>query len=73
MKKAKLVVGTMSKADQAKYFMKYIKTKKFQVTVELLGKTKFAYCDDLSELDDFIKTAKARIIEVTEIKHEKRK
>lgn len=68
-KKGKVVVGHMSKEDQEKYFMEYIKQKKFKVQVEVMGKTKWAYCDDLSELDEFVKTTKARIIEVTEIKH----
>lgn len=66
-KKAKIVVGHMSKEEQRKHLTKYIKDKKFQVEVEVLGKRKFAYCDDLSELDDFIKGMKAKIIEVKEL------
>ncbi len=63
-----LHIGYMSKADQEKYMLKYIKNKKYQVEVVILGKKKFAYLDDLSELDDFIKTTKGRIIEIKEIK-----
>ena len=67
-KKGKVIIGHMSKADQAKYLTKYTKNKKFQVEVIILGKKKFAYCDDLSELDYFIKSTGARILEVKEIK-----
>ncbi len=66
-KKAKVVVGHMSKEEQRKHITKYIKDKKFQVTVVIMGKTKYAYCDDLSELDDFIKQTDARILEVVEL------
>jgi hypothetical protein len=67
IKKANLIVGHMSKADQEKKMLPYIKNKKFQVTVEIQGKTKYAYCDDLSELDTFIKASKGRIIEVVRL------
>lgn len=67
-RKAKIIVGHMPKEDQLKKVLPYIKDKKFQVTVEILGKRKYAYCDDLSELDPFIKAMKGRIIEVQELK-----
>jgi len=66
-KKANIIVGHMSKADQEKQMLPYIKDKKFQVTVEILGKRKYAYCDDLAELDPLIKAMKGRIIEVVEL------
>jgi len=47
--------------------LEHMKNKKFQVEVEVLGKIKYAYCDDLSELDYFVKIMKARIIEVVEL------
>lgn len=69
MKKMDVHVGIMSKADQTKKMLKYIKDKKFQVQVEVLDKIKYAYVNELSDLDDFIKSTKGRIIEVKEIQH----
>lgn len=66
-KKANIIVGHMPKDDQLKKVLPLIKDKKYQVTVEILGKRKYAYCDDLSELDPFIKAMKGRIIEVQEL------
>lgn len=67
-KKLHFKIGVMSKEEQTRILTPFLKQRKFQVEIELLGKRKYAYCDDLSELDDFVKRLDAKIIEVKEIK-----
>jgi len=49
-------------------FKEVLAQKKFQVEIEIVGKKKFAYLDDLKELDDLVKEGKLKIIEVIELK-----
>ena len=67
-KKMDIHMGYMSKADQEEKMLEYIKDKKFQVEVEVLGKKKYAYVNDLADLDQFLKLTKGRIIQVKELK-----
>ncbi len=48
-------------------FKEVLAQKKFQVEIEIGGKKKFAYLDDLKELDDLVKEGKLKIIEVIEL------
>lgn len=66
-KEINVITGHMTKPEQEKHMRKIIENKRFQVTVEILGKRKYAYCDDLKELDPFMKAMKGRIIEVVEL------
>lgn len=68
-KKLDVKVGIMDKETQAKVAGEYALSKKYKVQVEVLGKTKWAYCDNLADLDPFLKATKGRIIEVKEQKH----
>ena len=69
MKEDKPVISiiTMSKKDQQKHIKKHIVKRKYQVNIEILGKKKFAYCDDLAELDPLIKETKGKILKVIKI------
>lgn len=69
-KKGELIVAKMSREDQEKYLLPHMKDKKYQVTVVVGGKTKYAYCNVLSELDPFIRAMKGRIIKVVELNKE---
>ncbi len=71
-KKGTIHIATMSKDDQAKYLTSYIKKRKYMVEVILNGKTKFAYCDDLTDIHEAARDLKLKIVKITEIKHEKR-
>jgi len=44
--------------------------KKYQVEIEIKGKRKFAYLDDLSMLDDVCRQTKAKVIEIIELTKE---
>ncbi len=67
-KKGEILIGVMSKEEQKKQLYKHIKNKKFQVDIEIFGKKKFAYCDELSELDELIKSTHAKILKITGLK-----
>ena len=53
--------------DKLEQFKEVLAQKKFQVEIEINGKRKFAYVDDLKVLDDMVKQGKFKIIEVIEL------
>lgn len=50
-----------------------LRQKKYQVEIEINGKKKFAYVDDLEYLDRMMKATRGRIIEIIELKKEEHK
>lgn len=48
-----------------------MKSKKFQVELDVFGKRKFAYLDDLTMLDDIVKQVGARVLSITDLTEEK--
>lgn len=65
--KLDIKIGVMSLEQQEK-LAPFLKLRKYQVEMVVLEKRKYAYCDDLKDLDQFVKGLGARIIEVREIK-----
>jgi len=58
---------------KSKPLIEAMKSKRYQIEVEILGKKKFVYLNDLKDLDQIMKEIGGKVITVIEIQKEKSK